>query len=88
MPVTSWNRPSVRIDVTVISLRVRVPVLSEQITETDPRVSMAGSRRTIALRDAMRRTPTAIVMVSTAGNPSGTAATAIPTTIMKASAAS
>ena len=37
-----------------ISLRVSVPVLSVQITETDPRVSTAGSCRTMAFRTAMR----------------------------------
>ena len=31
--------------VTVMRFRVRVPVLSEQITVTDPRVSTAGSSR-------------------------------------------
>jgi hypothetical protein len=71
---------------TVISLRVRVPVLSEQMTETEPRVSTAGRRRMIAWRAAIRRTPIASVMVSTAGRPSGIAATAMPTTAMKASA--
>jgi hypothetical protein len=56
---------------TVISLRVSVPVLSEQITETEPSVSTAGSRRMMALRAAMRWTPTASVIVMTAGRPSG-----------------
>ena len=64
---------------TVISLRVRVPVLSEQITVTEPSVSTAGSRRTMALRAAMRCTPMARVMVMMAGRPSGMAATARPT---------
>lgn len=63
---------------TVISLRVSVPVLSEQMTVTDPSVSTAGSLRTIADRVAMCRTPRASVMVTTAGSPSGTAATAKP----------
>ena len=35
---------------TVISLRVSVPVLSEQMTETEPSVSTAGRRRMMALR--------------------------------------
>ena len=64
---------------TVISLRVSVPVLSEQITETEPSVSTAGRRRMMALRAAMRCTPIASVMVITAGRPSGIAATARPT---------
>ena len=61
---------------TVISLRVKVPVLSEQITLTAPNVSTAGSLRMIALRCAMRCTPIASVMVIMAGKPSGIAATA------------
>ena len=65
---------------TIISLRVKVPVLSEQITDTEPSVSIAGNTRTIALRFAIDCTPTARVMVSTAGKPSGMAATDRPTT--------
>ncbi len=41
-----------------------------------PRVSTAGSLRTIAFLFAMAETPMARVMVSAAGNPSGMAATA------------
>ena len=55
----------------VISLRVKVPVLSEQMTEVAPSVSTAGRRRITALRAAMRCTPIASVMVITAGSPSG-----------------
>ena len=73
---------------TVISLRVSVPVLSEQITETEPSVSTAGSRRIMACLDAIRCTPIASVMVMVAGSPSGIAATASPTTAMNASAQS
>jgi hypothetical protein len=69
----------------IISLRVSVPVLSEQMTETEPSASTAGRRRMMALRAAMRWTPMASVMVMTAGRPSGIAATARPTTVMKAS---
>jgi hypothetical protein len=64
----------------VISLRVSVPVLSEQMTEVAPSVSTAGSWRITALRAAMRRTPMASVIVITAGNPSGTTLTASATT--------
>ena len=63
----------------VISERVRVPVLSEQITEADPSVSTEDSRLTMALRAAMRCTPIASTTDSTAGSPSGTAATASDT---------
>ena len=61
---------------TVISLRVRVPVLSEQIVVVLPSVSTAGSLRTIARRAAMRWTPMASAMVTMAGRPSGMAPTA------------
>ena len=69
----------------VISLRVRVPVLSEQITEVAPSVSTAGRRRITALRAAMRCTPMASVMVITAGRPSGMTPTARATTAISAS---
>ena len=59
-----------------ISLRVSVPVLSVQMTVALPRVSTAGSLRIRAWRAAIRCTPTASAMVTVAGRPSGTAATA------------
>ena len=71
---------------TIISLRVNVPVLSVQITEIEPIASIAGSRRTMAWRRAMAWAPRASVIVITAGNPSGIAATATPTTAMNSSA--
>ena len=46
------------------------------MTETEPSASTAASRRTTALRSAMRRAPTASATVTTAGRPSGMAATA------------
>ena len=72
-------------DVTIISMSVSVPVLSEQMRETEPRVSTAGRRRMIALRAAIRCTPIASVMVMSAGRPSGIADTAIPTTAWNSS---
>ena len=63
----------------VISLRVSVPVLSEQITEVEPSVSTLESFLTMARCRAMRCTPTASTTLSTAGKPSGTAATASDT---------
>ena len=69
----------------IISLWVSVPVLSVQMTETAPNVSMAGRRRTMAFLPAMALTPIAMVMVRTAGKPSGMAATDRPTTDMKVS---
>ena len=58
-------------------LRVRVPVLSVQITVTEPRASTAGRRRIRAARCTIRWVPIARVTVITAGRPSGTIATAI-----------
>ncbi len=46
------------------------------MTVTEPSASTALNRRTTALRFAIRSTPSASVSVSTAGSPSGTAATA------------
>ncbi len=60
---------------------VSVPVLSEQITVTEPSVSTAGSLRMRALRCNMRWAPSASVMVTTAGRPSGTMATATLTAV-------
>ncbi|GBD40594.1 hypothetical protein HRbin38_00457 [bacterium HR38] len=61
---------------TSMRFSVRVPVLSVAITVTLPKASTAARRRTTALRRAMRSTPRAKARVSTAGSPSGTAATA------------
>ena len=84
-PVTRYRWLPVTISRTVISFRVKVPVLSEQITVTEPRVSTLGSLRTRALRRAMRWRPSASATVTTAGRPSGTAATARPTASRNAS---
>jgi len=64
-------------------LVVSVPVLSEQITDVQPSVSTDGRLRTIAFFLAMRRVPRARHVVMTAGNPSGIAATASATAILK-----
>ena len=63
----------------VISFFVSVPVLSEQITDAEPSVSTDESLFTIARRRAIRCTPSASTTDSTAGSPSGTAATASAT---------
>ena len=63
----------------VISFLVSVPVLSEQMTEVDPSVSTDDSFFTIARWAAIRCTPSASTTDKIAGNPSGTAATAIDT---------
>ena len=63
----------------VISERVSVPVLSEQMTEAEPSVSTDDSFLTMALRFAMRCTPIASTTDRIAGRPSGTAATASDT---------
>ncbi|OPY06023.1 MAG: hypothetical protein A4E67_01665 [Syntrophaceae bacterium PtaB.Bin038] len=82
MPVSSKCRVPSKTTFTVISFFVRVPVLSVQMTVVLPRVSTAGSFLRIALRAAMRCTPTASAMVSTTGRPSGIVATAAATTVM------
>lgn len=55
--------------VTHIWLVVRVPVLSEQMTDVQPRVSTEGRERTMAFFLAMRRVPRAKQVVMTAGRP-------------------
>ncbi len=77
-PATANVRPLVRTVRAVISFFVSVPVLSEQIVVTEPSVSTAGSLRVIARRRAICCTPSASVIVTSAGRPSGTAATAKP----------
>jgi len=62
---------------------VRVPVLSEQITVVDPSVSTEGRERTIAFFLAIFMVPRARHVVMTAGRPSGIAATANATAILK-----
>ena len=85
MPSTSYCPTLVTIWRAVISLRVSVPVLSEQMTVTEPKVSTAVSLRVIALRWTIRCTPIASVMVMIAGKPSGIAATAKPMAAEKSS---
>ena len=67
------------ISCTVILLQVSVPVLSEQIQLHPPSVSTAESLRITARALAMRCTPMARIMVTTAPIPSGIAATATAT---------
>lgn len=55
--------------VTHIWLVVRVPVLSEQMTDVQPRVSTEGRLLTMAFFLAMRRVPRARQVVMTAGRP-------------------
>ena len=64
---------------------VSVPVLSVQMTVAQPSVSTAGSLRIRTWRAAIRWTPIASAMVTIAGSPSGTAATASDTADMKTS---
>ena len=72
--------------VTRIRFSVRVPVLSVQITEVDPRVSTALSRLTRAPRRAISRTPTASARVIVGSSPSGTLATSSPIAKLAAAA--
>ena len=79
MPDTStWPDPVTIVSI-VISLRVSVPVLSEQITDAEPSVSTDDNRFTIARWRAMRCTPRARTSDRIVGKPSGTAATASDT---------
>ena len=73
---------------TVISFRVRVPVLSEQIMVVLPRVSTEASLRTMAFLRVICVTPRARVIVKTAGSPSGMAETARLTEVMNISSRS
>ena len=66
-----------------IAFVVSVPVLSEQITLVHPSVSTLGSDRTIAFCFAIFLVPSARHVVTTAGSPSGIAATASATAILK-----
>lgn len=54
---------------TDIWLVVSVPVLSEQMTEVQPRVSTEGKLLTMAFFFAIRRVPKAKQVVMTAGSP-------------------
>ena len=62
-----------------------MPVLSEQIAEVAPRVSVERSRFTIALASASRRVPRERIVVTTAGSPVGMAAIANATATVKTS---
>ena len=68
---------------TVILFWVRVPVLSEQIIWVQPRVSTAVSLRMRACLFDMAVTPMERIIVTTAGSPSGMAATARAMAAMK-----
>lgn len=75
-PLTVMTWWSTATCVTVISFLVRVPVLSEQIVVTDHSVSTEGSFLIRAFFLTIRLTPSPRDIVTTAGNPSGIAATA------------
>ena len=68
---------------TLIWLVVRVPVLSEQMTLVPPKVSTLGRFRTMAFFWAIFLVPRARHAVMTAAKPSGIAATARATAILK-----
>ncbi|KKC30302.1 hypothetical protein CDSM653_00781 [Caldanaerobacter subterraneus subsp. pacificus DSM 12653] len=75
-PLTSKTSSSQNTFVTVILFSVKVPVLSVQITFVQPRVSTAGSFLIKAFLLSILCTPIAREIVTTAGSPSGIAATA------------
>ena len=70
---------------TVILFWVSVPVLSEHTTLTAPRVSTEGSFLTMVCTFTILVTLRARQMVTTAGSPSGTAATARDIAVMSIS---
>jgi hypothetical protein len=76
LPVTSTISPFTNNFVTVISFLVRVPVLSEQMIFTLPRVSTEDKRLTNTFFFTNLFTPSHKEIVTTAGNHSGIAATA------------
>ena len=77
--------PSTAISVAIMRFCVKVPVLSQQITVVQPRVSTDGKLFTSAWRLAMRCTPMARERVTVGSNPSGTLATNRPMQNTKAS---
>ena len=62
-----------------------MPVLSEQIADVAPSVSVERSRLTIALASASSRVPRERIVVTTAGRPVGIAAIANATATVKTS---
>ena len=77
------NLLKVRTRETLIWFVVKVPVLSEQITFVQPSVSTLGRFLTIAFFWAIFLVPRARHAVITAARPSGIAATASATAILK-----
>mmetsp|Transcript_117473 Transcript_117473/g.365878 ORF Transcript_117473/g.365878 Transcript_117473/m.365878 type:complete len:207 (-) Transcript_117473:501-1121(-) len=77
--VTAWPlRSNVTISRSVISPEVRVPVLSEQTTETQPRVSTASSLRMSTLCEDIFSDAIMSEMVTVGMRPSGTWAKRAP----------
>merc|ERR1719430_2464837 len=80
LPASSAKVKALQTDIMLV---VRVPVLSEQITLVQPRVSTEGRDLTMAFLAAILLVPRARQVVITAGRPSGMAATARATAILK-----
>ena len=76
-------RSTTHIFCTHIAFVVKVPVLSEHTTVVHPKVSTDGNDLTIACLFAIFLVPNAKHVVTTAGKPSGIAATANATAIFK-----
>ena len=83
MALASSTGSSVKVSTTVMRFCVKVPVLSEQMICVQPKVSTAVSLRMSACRLDMAVTPMDRMMVTTAGRPSGMAATASAMAAMK-----
>merc|ERR1719204_438575 len=75
VPEISKSLPAAHIFTARILPSVRVPVLSEQMTEAEPRVSTAAMRRTRTFRLTIVEQPDESEIVTHNGMPSGIAAT-------------
>ena len=85
MPETAYWRPGIVSSTAVIWLSVSVPVLSEQIADVAPSVSVERRRLMIALASASSRVPRERIVVTTAGRPVGIAAIANATATVNTS---
>src|SRR3954454_5924256 len=85
VPETPYRRPGIVSCTAVIWLSVSVPVLSEQIADVAPSVSVERNRLTIALAPARSWVPRERMVVTTGGRPVGIAAIANATATVNTS---